>query len=232
MRVLITRPRHSAERTAQTLLRLGHQPLILPLSSPHHLTEAAKAALERSQGAIAITSAEAVRALSGLDLSHHLDRLVYAVGAATADEVRRAGFRHMRIADGTGESLARLLTSEGPPDVLYLAGQPRSPDFERGLTDASQPYSTTVCYEMQPVIWNEAQLRLLDPPPQAVLLYSSEAARRFCNQPLVKRNLRFWQDCHFLCLSEKVARSLSDAANRRVSIADQPTEEALLLLLS
>ncbi|WP_313292211.1 uroporphyrinogen-III synthase, partial [Rhizobium rhizoryzae] len=105
----MTRPRQSAERTAERLRNLGHQPLILPLTRPRHLPEDAEKALGRPHSALVVTSAEAVRAISKLDLSAYLDVPVFAVGSATADEVRHAGFCTVRVADGTGEGLARLL---------------------------------------------------------------------------------------------------------------------------
>lgn len=232
MRVLVTRPRQSAERTAERLRNLGHQPLILPLTRPRHLPEDAEKALGRPHSALVVTSAEAVRAISKLDLSAYLDVPVFAVGSATADEVRHAGFCTVRVADGTGEGLARLLIDLDRQDLLYLAGHPRSPDLERGLTAAGIRFSTTVCYEMLPLVWIRSEVQVLETAPDAVLLYSSEAARLFMEQPLVRDNPDFWQNCRALCLSGKVARSLGEATKMKVSVASQPTEEALFALLS
>jgi uroporphyrinogen-III synthase len=232
MRVLVTRPRQSAERTAERLHKLGHQPLILPLTRPHHLPEDAGKALARPCSALVVTSAEAVRAISKLDLSAYFGVPVFAVGSATADEVRHAGFRTVTVADGTGEGLARLLIDLKRQDLLYLAGHPRSPDLEQGLTAAGIRFSTTVCYEMLPLVWIRSEVQVLETAPDAVLLYSSEAARLFMEQPLVRDNPDFWQNCRALCLSGKVARSLGEATKMKVSVASQPTEEALFALLS
>lgn len=232
MRVLITRPRQSAERTAKKLVRLGHQPLILPLTRPCHSTEAAANALAFPHEALVITSAEAVRALDQLDLSGHLDTEVYAVGAATAEAVRRAGFRHVKTAEGTGESLARMLIDEHRTNLLYLAGSPRSPDLEQGLTGAGIRFSTVVCYEMLPLEWTQIEWEALGPAPDAVLLYSGEAARLFAEQPLVKDNPDLWASCQAICLSQKVARSLGEGSKMTVLVAREPTEETLLTLLS
>lgn len=211
---------------------MGHQPLILSLTRPRHLTEAAASALATPHDAIVITSAETVRALDGLDLSSHLNTAVYAVGAVTADELRRAGFRHVKTAEGTGESLARLLIDESRTNLLYLAGSPRSPDLEQGLAGAGIRFSTVVSYEMLPLQWTQAEWKALEAVPHAVLLYSSEAARLFSQQPFVKDNPHFWENCHAICLSAKIARSLGDGSKMTVLVASEPTEEALFALLS
>ena len=66
MRLLVTRPQPAAEATARRLEVMGHQPLLLPLARAEHLPEAARKALELPHAAVALTSAEAVRALAEL----------------------------------------------------------------------------------------------------------------------------------------------------------------------
>ncbi len=51
MRVLVTRPQHSGERTAERLRKLGHEPILLPLSQPVHDGDAAVRGLETTEGA-------------------------------------------------------------------------------------------------------------------------------------------------------------------------------------
>ena len=232
MRVLVTRPRVSAERTANKLTRLGHEPVILPLTEARHVPEQAFAALNRDPGTIVFTSAEALRAISGLDLLQHHATPVYAVGTATAQEVRHHGFTHVHVGEGTGASLASLLVAHRQNDILYLAGNPRTPDLERELTRANISFTTVVCYEMLPLVWTDGDIQALGAAPDAVLLYSSEAARHFNEQPSVKNNAHFWRNCRALCLSLKVAHSLGEAAGMAISIAKEPTEESLLALLS
>ena len=58
------------ERTAERLRHMGHEPVLLPLSRPVHDRKAAIEGLARSNGPIAITSAEAVRALSSIGRGH------------------------------------------------------------------------------------------------------------------------------------------------------------------
>lgn len=232
MRVLVTRPRVSAERTADRLTLLGHEPAILPLTIANHMPEQAAAALSLDPGAIVFTSAEALRAISGLDLHRHHATPVYAVGTATAQEVRHHGFTHVHVGDGTGASLASLLVAHRQNNILYLAGSPRTQDLERELTRAKISFATVVCYEMLPLVWTDSDIQMLGTAPDAVLLYSREAARHFNEQPSVKNNAHFWRNCRALCLSPKVAHSLGEAAGMAISVAKDPTEDALLALLS
>ncbi len=88
-------------------MALGHVPILLPLSRARHDPQAALRALEgtsarRAAGQadalppsiIAVTSAEALRALESLGeaLSPHLSRPLFAVGQATARWRNRSAF--------------------------------------------------------------------------------------------------------------------------------------------
>lgn len=232
MRVLVTRPAVSGERTAAKLAALGHHPLLLPLSEPFHDLEAAQRALTRTPRAIVLTSGEAVRVLGALDVSPLASIPILAVGEATARLARQAGFTHVTQAGGTGASLAQMIIGEGITDLLYLAGNPRSPDLEAGLQAAGTSFATVECYRMQPLVWTAAQARLLSPPPEAVLLYSQEAARLFCAQQAVRERVSRWSNCRIFCLSAKVAAGLSSDMPLPVSVAESPDEDQLLSMLS
>lgn len=137
MRVLVTRPAHSAERTVQRLREMGHEPLLLPLAEPVHDPDAALRVLLATEGAIAVTSAEAIRTIAelGNDLRPHLDRPLLAVGEATAGEARRLGFRSVTASFGSGRELADRIARNAPRTLLYLAGTPRAPGFEKRLAE-------------------------------------------------------------------------------------------------
>ncbi len=82
MRIVVTRPQRSGERTAAKLEALGHAPVLLPLFHPCHHGERAVAALSDPAGAIAVTSAEALRALATCEeqLAPCLSKPLFAVG--------------------------------------------------------------------------------------------------------------------------------------------------------
>jgi uroporphyrinogen-III synthase len=239
MRVVVTRPRHSGERTMRRLAQMGHEPLLLPLAEPVHNIEEARRALLATQGAVAVTSAEAIRALSllGSDLKSHLGRSLFAVGKATAKEAADLGFSDIAISEGGGIELATMISSHssglnnGP--LLYLAGFPRAAGFEAGLTERHLPFLTVECYRMRDIVPDDAILRRLftDVRADAVLLYSHETAKRFFSLPFVRRNPEYFAETRLLCMSEAIARAVPEPMRPHVDIADMPNEDRLLALL-
>jgi uroporphyrinogen-III synthase len=191
VRILVTRPEPAATRTADKLKALGHVPVTLPLARARHDPQAALRALKgnvASRGTasaqiIAVTSAEALRALESLgdELHPHLDRPVFAVGQATASAASAIGFRNITIGEGNGADLGSAIarTPEATRGVTYLAGRPRARGLEDRLAAEGIPVSIAVCYTMQPLVHDrrvvEAVMR--PAPPEGVLVYSAETAR-------------------------------------------------------
>lgn len=232
MRVVVTRPLNRAEATATELRGMGHEPLLLPLSKARHLTDAAERALARPYPAIALTSAEALRALAGFDLSAHLLTPLFAVGRKTAAAAENAGFRNIRIADGDGASLAELIVRHAPADVVYLTGRPRSPTFETVLLAAKIPHSVIECYEMVSLQPSPTDIKtLLSTPPGAVLFHSRETARLFFALSAIAGNLEALRPAMIACLSARVADVIPALLQDSVKIAERPDEASLLALL-
>jgi uroporphyrinogen-III synthase len=232
MRVIVTRPPASAERTAEKLARLGHEPVLLPVSAPVHDPVAAAEALALAHTALAFTSAEAIRALSHIDLLAHRDTTVFTVGETTAEAARQAGFRRVEAGPGDGEHLAHLLAERDVRDVLYLAGAPRAPGFETGLRDAGLRFRTVEAYAMRTVDWTEGQWASLNPFPDAVLLYSRETARRFFQRVMPLLPDGSGSLFHVLCLSRQIAADVPQKDTIALHVADHSKEDDLLLLLS
>ncbi|NVD40922.1 uroporphyrinogen-III synthase [Ensifer sp. HO-A22] len=238
MRLLVTRPQPAAETTARRLERMGHRSHLLPLAQAEHLPETARKALETPHAAIALTSAEAVRVLAELeaDLTPYKNKAkpCFCVGEATARAARALGFTTVHTAGGNGKSLAELIAatpSRSERPLLYLAGSPRSKGFEATLRQLHIDHLTVECYRMQPIAHPpDALIRLLSAgPPDAVLLYSHDTARRFAAL-LVDAGLEAGAfSPRYLCLSDAVAAALPEGAP--VEIAARPDEESLFSLL-
>jgi len=227
MRVLVIRAAPAAARTAAKLTARGHEPVLLPLSRAVHDREAVAAALSEPFSAIAVTSAEAA-GLLGAAARQHADIPVYAVGHASADAARSAGFRRVATAGGDGHDLAGLILRETPGALLYLAGNPRAPGFENRLGEAGVPFRTVECYRMEPVVpaAEEIERALFSPPPDAVLLHSRESAVRF----FALAPERF-AAARVLCMSRNVAEAVPARLAAAVAVAASPDEESLLALL-
>jgi uroporphyrinogen-III synthase len=233
MRVLVTRPEIAARQTAAKLQALGHEPALLPLARAVHNADVAKTALSRPHSALAITSAEAVRVLKNLEeqLAPHLHETLYAVGDATAKAAVAAGFRNVHAGPGTGADLATQIDAPAEAPLLYLAGKPRSTGFEEGLHQRQLPFTIAEIYEMVPITYDTDTVSrsLLEPPVDAVLLYSRESARRFFD--VAAPHLEHLTSLRILCLSPKMAEVAPPRFHTNIRIADHPEEDGLLALL-
>lgn len=233
MRILVTRPEHSAVRTGERLKALGHEPIFLPLFRAEHDPKGVAQARAYKDAAIVLaTSAEAIRAMG--DAADLAGTPLFAVGASTAEAARSAGFLQAEAAVGDGAALAALLRERFPnetkPGLLYLAGEPRSPRLEQELAAQRFPLKVAVCYRMQPIdLTGETVQAAFQQQPEAVLLYSAETARRFFK--LGESFLKETQDINFLCLSPAVAEAVPASLKDRTKFAKRPDERSLFELL-
>jgi len=225
MRVWVTRASPGAERTADALRKLGHSPLLSPVMRVRQLP----AALDLTAvAALAFTSANGVEAFAvrspGRDLK------VFAVGDATAQAAREAGFSDVVSAHGDVEALGRLLASAELPQgavVLHPGGRELAGD----LPAAAGPgvsIRRVALYETVARAPSEA-LSVMDTGGiDAVLVHSSKAARRVAAVCAPWREGRAW----YFALSPAVAAPLIEAGFEKVRAAPFPDEAALLKLLS
>ena len=123
MRFLVTRPEPAATRTAGRLRALGHEAIVAPLL---HVRAVAWGLPDTLPAAVALTSASAP-ALAGAQLARLAHLPVFAVGDATADAARAAGFADVRVARGDASAVFALASRCGIGSLLHLAGAVRSP---------------------------------------------------------------------------------------------------------
>jgi len=239
MRILVTRPALSGERTAKKLQARGHDALLMPLTEACHDVEATRNAVTASAGAVAVTSAEAVRTLQmlGAELTPHLGRPVFAVGKATAEGAIDAGFTTVLHSDGDGARLGDLIAANrtllGEQPLTYIAGQPRVAGLEKRLSASGVELTIFECYRMEPVEPPKAALQrhLHDHPVDAILFYSRHNAELFFRLDEVKTHLPRLKNIRLLCLSATIATIVPQSLASRVEIAAAPDEESLLQLL-
>lgn len=229
-RILVTRPEPDAQSTAGRLEAIGIDPVILPLTSaqfkPFELPEIG------ALSGIILTSTNALRALDHLDLTNNFTHLpVFAVGDRTADEARHAGFSDITIAEGNAQSLIDLLGKQKPGSTLfYPAGTHISFDITQALAPTGQKVVTRTVYDMvsnpdfSDIFLTQWQSADID----GALFYSRRTAELFTQMvphflwPDVARNM------NMLCLSENIAIPLREKACRRITLAEQPSENAIL----
>jgi uroporphyrinogen-III synthase len=223
-RVWVTRAEPGATATAGRLRDLGFEPVVAPLiviepvgEGPIDLT---------GVGALAFTSANGVAAFAARSVERVLP--VFAVGAATAQVARQAGFRGVSSADGDVDALAPLVAARGPyPGVVLHPGAAEGAgDLTGALTGLGVPARRLVVYrsvDVSPGDATAAQVRDLT----AVLLHSPRAGRGLARW--LRANPA--PDLVALCLSAQVALPLADLPLAAVRVAAAPTEDAVLALL-
>ncbi|MGD9478839.1 uroporphyrinogen-III synthase [Shinella sp. G-2] len=242
MRVLVLRPEPAASRTAATLAARGHETVLLPLSKAEHALDAVKTALAEPHAALAITSAEAARLLGRLGdgLTPHLATTVFAVGEASATAARTIGFANVLSANGDGEALAGLIAAhaarrdKSAQPILYLAGNPRAAGFETRLAATGIALHIVEAYRMVPLAPSrtETETALLQPVPDAVLLYSRQSAHAFfALPPLMEAAPGRFDAMRLLCMSANVAAAVPARFTGRIAVAATPDENGLLALL-
>lgn len=230
MRVLVVRPQVEAGETASRLAELGHEAVIAPILT---IRPGALPPPDGPFDAILVTSRNAVPAMA-LRRSLFAAAPILAVGPRTGDDLRSHGFEPAGIAAGDGISLAGLVGTRLRPGarLLHVAGRDRRPE-PAGLLEAAG-YSLTVweayAAEAARHLPEHAREALASGRLDAALHYSPRSAALL--RGLVEAEYltgAFGMLLH-VCLSANVAASLG--GEERIEIATEPSEDALLRLLS
>lgn len=223
MKVWVTRSAPGALATAARLSDLGHEPLVAPVLVVAPLDVRLDLT---GVGALAFTSANAVRAYAAL--TPRRDLPVWTVGVSTAQAARQAGFERVEAGDGDVADLGVRIAADLPPGAmvmhpcaLELAGDLASPLAAAGISLRPAPIYQTVIAGLNAAI--RAALASAD----VVLLHSPKGARAL-NQLLAARPTAIGRA---LCLSQAVAAALDVGKIPTVASASLPNETALLKLL-
>ncbi|QBQ49358.1 uroporphyrinogen-III synthase [Brevundimonas naejangsanensis] len=219
-RVWVTRAEPGAARTADRLTALGFEPVVVPLLTLAPLPGALNAAPEPEAVAVlALTSPNGVEAFAPL-IPRFRDHPVFAVGDATAEAARAAGFADVRSAAGDIHALARLIAAEAPPGPLLAPGA-REPagDLPALLPDRR--------VQRLPVY---AAFETHAPAPgafDAVMLHSPRAARALATDlPRAASSGRL-----AVCISDAAAAPLRRFDFTQIRVAAAPDEPSMLSAL-
>ncbi|WP_112661816.1 uroporphyrinogen-III synthase [Microvirga flavescens] len=229
MRVLVTRARPDAERTAKRLVALGHEAVIAPI------LEIVPTGAPRPPGpweALIVTSAHAVPALAAIEDKDHL---VFAVGGRTAEAVAEAGFTSILTAEGDAVSLAAMIRRDLAPGaaLLHVTGLHHKAEPDASLRMAGFVVEVWEAYEARavPVLPATAAEALRAGRIDAALHYSRRSVDillRLVEEAGLSPAFRAFRH---VCLSADVAAPLQGFAATPVAIAARPEEEALLQVL-
>ena len=174
-KIWITRAQPAADVTAERVRALGHEALLAPLLEVRNLdpVEIDLAGV----AALAFSSANGVRAFA--ERSGVRELKVFAVGAATAQAARQAGFRSVLSTEGDVTALASGIIArrgELKGAVLHAGAAELAGDLTGELTHAGLEARRLILYESRPVTLAETQLRSVL-RADTVLLHSPRAAR-------------------------------------------------------
>ena len=221
-RVWITRAQPGAARTAARLTALGFTPVVAPLLTIRALPEALSQAPDLTTvAALAFTSPNGVEAFAALVPAPLLrDRPVFAVGDATAEAAREAGFADARSAAGDVHDLARLIAAT-PVDGLILAPGAREPagDLPALLPDHA--------VQRLPVYAAEETDAAVPADFDAVLLHSPRAARALAAILIPDAA----QNRLAVCISAAAAAPLHAFSFAETRTASAPDETSMLTAL-
>ena len=207
-RLLVLRPEPGASATIAKAQEMGLEVVAVPLFAVEPLAwEAPEAA---GFDALLLTSANALRH-GGPELSAVRGLPVYAVGEATADAAREAGFSIAATGDAGVE---RLLGSiEADLRLLHLCGE------DRRDPEGPQKIASIPVYRATPV----AAPELAEAGGSVALIHSHRAGRRFAELTEDRSSIAV------AAISQAAADAVGDGW-QSVEAADRPSDDALLAL--
>lgn len=235
MRLLLTRPRPEAERTAGALRALGHDVLFAPMLEIRNLPD-----IDFGNGpwaAVLLTSGNAARALAEHAQRERIVALrCLAVGRQTAEAARLAGFTEVMSSGGDGGDLAQLAAREiagKSLPLLYLAGDDRARDMAAELAPAGLRLETVVVYRALAARRFEPQIAaaLKDGTIDGVLHYSRRSTAIFVACARDGGVAQAAATLRHFCLSARASEPLSEIEAARISIAARRDEQAILDLI-
>lgn len=227
-RLLVTRPDEDAARLAADLVALGFSVDTAPMLSIR-LLPVPDFSLE-GVAALLVTSANGLRAF--VSQSSARDLPVYAVGEASARAARAAGFRDVQAAGGDVHSLAALVQQLARPEagrLLHVAGETLAGDLKGLLEAAGFAVSRVTLYAADPAPAFPAAVahQLSDSAYDGVLFFSPRTAATFAT---LGAGMALQKTAAF-CLSAAVAQAVASLPWRRILVAAEPSEAALLATL-
>jgi uroporphyrinogen-III synthase len=228
MRVLVTRARDDARRTAEKLAARGHEAVLAPVIE---IVPTGEPMPEGSYDALVVTSAHAGAALSRLG---DKQKPVFAVGERTADAAREAGFARVVAGEGDAPSLSGLIRSRLSPGLalLHVAARHRKEEPAASLRAAGFVVRPWEAYEARAVqsLPPATIAALRAGQIGAALHYSRRSAGLFVRLAEQAGLASALRALPHLCLSADAAAPL-EAAGVPTLTAERPSEDALLGLL-
>ncbi|HEY5720799.1 MAG TPA: uroporphyrinogen-III synthase [Allosphingosinicella sp.] len=215
MKLLIVRPQPGASETAARARKLGLDPVVSPLFEIRPLRW--QAPDPEGFDALLLTSANAVRHGGG-GLARFVRLPCYAVGEASAEAAREAGFGDVRTGPGDAAAAAAMMEKDGVRRAFHPCGRDRAGLGEPGIDIVHVPV-----YAADPIDELPADAKAaLDAGP-LVLVHSPRSGA------LLARLVPNKAGVAVAAISAAAAQA-AGGGWRSVAVASAPSDEALLEL--
>ncbi|WP_341915650.1 uroporphyrinogen-III synthase [Ferrovibrio terrae] len=232
MHLLLTRPEAESLALRQTLEARGHRVDVAPMLAIRQ-NHAVDLPLD-GVTAVLFTSANGVRAFC--DATPRRDFTVYAVGPASALAASAAGFTRVEAAGGDVDLLARLVRArhqQGAGALLHAAGSARAGDLQAMLQADGYDVRRCVLYDAETAIAlpDAVAARFGAGGYDGALFFSPRTAATFVTLVQAAGITAGATSATAYCLSANVAREARSLPWRAVTVAENPSEAALLALI-
>ena len=235
MRLLVTRPEPDAQALAERLAALGHEAVVEPLMQIEFPID--NALPSQTVQAVIATSRNGVKALMRNSVRDVLTaKPVFAVGPATAECCKQAGFREIQVGSGNAESLIPLIQDQcrtGAGSLLHLAGEVLAVDMKTPLEKQGFEVLAPVTYRSIPAtrLSESVRLEITGGRIDGVILMSPRSAQVFQGLILVDKLTGPVRQLLIYCLSDAVADALSKLGPVQTRVAAEARLEELLALI-
>lgn len=236
-RILITRPRQSAQRIARKIEAAGGLSIVCPLlriaiPRENPQLDSRIADLGKNQW-VAFTSPQAVTAFwrrlvaLGQDARHMTGCRIAALGFATAKALRRRGISPDATARDSQALAAEMISqSAGSPGrVLWPRGDRAMPTLREKLLAAGAELHDPIVYRTELLNPSPESARLMREGIDAVLFYSPSAAVQFAALELPAQNAMI------ICMGRATADAARNAGLRVDATAADPTDDGMIAAL-
>ena len=229
LRALITRPKEDAEKTARALRERGIEPVIEPMLSIRSVPNP-RIDLAGVQ-ALLFTSANGVRVFAAASKERAVP--VFAVGEATADAARLAGFDEVEVAGGEVASLAALISRRLDPEkgaLFHGAGNVSAGDLAGSLARSGFTVKKAILYDAAAAaeISPDSAAFLREGGVNVALFFSPRTAATFVTL-MGKAGLDdACRSMVAICLSLAVAEAIRNLPWRELRTAASPRWSAML----
>jgi len=224
--VLITRPEPGASETARRVLALNYDPIVAPLLQVLPLA----APLPGNVDAVLVSSGNAVPCLpAGL----HGTPLL-AVGDATAERARAAGFTDVASADGDAAALADLTRRVCQPGatLLFATARRQGASLAAALRAAGFIVHRRAVYEARAVGRMPAPaVRALEDGSLAFAMFLSAETSRAFGRLLPAQLAPALAGVEALAIGQPAADALRFLPWRRVRVSAKSTQDSILAML-